>query len=176
MYPDDTNGQVKVVWRPIKANATDFYELERSTDNKQYKVWKRTQATAASEYIEVDFEPLNGWSYYRIKETLKNGKEFHTACMPVFIGMSKLRKGVQIKPVSLLSEERKPLDLTQFNGKVYVIVLRDQNGVEHFYDKAIRANKDGLFIPANGVLKPGNYVITAASADDLVGLDMKVLN
>ncbi len=62
--------------------------------------------SASRKLFELDFEPLKGWSYYRIREELNNGKTNYTPSIPVFIGIEQLKKAMRIAPKSLVKDKR----------------------------------------------------------------------
>lgn len=178
VYPDDGMDQVKVIWKTKSSNNVKFFALERSRNNKDYSVWKKISVDGElqqdQKFIEVDFSPLEGWSYYRLKEVSNNGEEFLSHVVPVFLGIEKLERGERIVPGSILDNNRNRMRLTDYDNKVAILVLRDKNGDEYLYDKKIRADYSGLFIEQPHTLPVGEYVITASSINELNGLSIQV--
>ena len=177
VMPDDENDQVKVTWAPKEGVAIKQYHLEKSSDNEHFTVWKKTkglkEGSVTSKHLEVDFEPFSGWSYYRIREVTASGETNYTPAIPVFIGLENLQKGVKIQAKTWVRDTRQKVSLSEFDGKSFILVLRDQNGDEFLYDKPIRANEVGLYVePGSGIPK-GPYLITASSLEKLIG--MKIL-
>lgn len=170
--------QVKVIWKTKYSNNVKFFALERSRNNKDYSVWKKITVDGElkqdQKFIEVDFSPMEGWSYYRLKEISNNGDEFLSHVVPVFLGIEKLERGERIVPGSILDNNRNRMRLTDYDNKVAILVLRDKNGDEYLYDKKIRADYSGLFIEQPHTLPVGEYVITASSINELNGLSIKV--
>ncbi len=178
VLPDDAHDQVKVTWMPKENVNVKFYYLEKSIDNVKFDVWKKSKgldANASSQKLfEVDFEPAPGWSYYRIREELRNGKVNHTPAIPVFIGIERLKKATRITPQSLVKDKRQKVSLSNYDGKSFVLVLRDRDGYEYLYDKPIRVNSAGLYIEYGTGMPSGPYTITASSLELLIGLTIFV--
>lgn len=178
VYPDDGMDQVKVMWKTRNTGNVKRFELERSRNNKEYSTWKKLLVSGPlkddQKFIEVDFSPMEGWSYYRLKEISKDGEEFLSHVVPVFLGIEKLERGERIVPGSIIDNDRHRMRLTDYDNKVAILVLRDKNGDEYLYDKKIRATNEGLFIEPPHALPKGEYVITASSINELNGLSIKV--
>lgn len=178
VYPDDGMDQVKVMWKTRPTDKVKRFELERSRNNKDYTPWKKLLVTGAlkkdQKFIEVDFSPMEGWSYYRLKEISTDGEEFLSHVVPVFLGIEKLERGERIVPGSIIDNDRQRMRLTDYDNKIAILVLRDKNGDEYLYDKKIRATTEGLFIEPPHSLPKGEYVITASSINELNGLSIKV--
>lgn len=178
VLPDDAHDQVKVTWTPKEKVAVKNYYLEKSIDNVKFEVWKKTNGIASVESIrklfEIDFEPAPGWSYYRIREELKDGKVNHIPSIPVFIGIERLKKAMRIAPQSLVKDKRQKVSLSDYDGKIFILVLRDRDGYEYLYDKPIRVNSAGLYIEYGTGMPSGPYTIAASSLELLIGLTIFV--
>lgn len=171
VYPDDENDQVKIHWMPTTENEVKEYHLEKSHDNKVFETWKSLESPeTAHEMLEVDFDPFAGWSYYRMSQVLDNGDTLKTPTIPVFLGLENLAKGEIMVPDEFLSEKTTTVDLSSFNGKRLILVLRDANSVEYLYDKEVYVDEKGLFIQGSESLPLGKYTITASSQDYVLGL------
>jgi len=114
---------------------------------------------ASGKLFEIDFEPFDGWSYYRIREVTASGEENTTPFVPVFIGLELLQKAVSITPPSLFRDTRQKASLSQVDGKSFILVLQEQNGNEFLYDKPVRATTEGLYIQPGSGLPAGPYNI-----------------
>jgi hypothetical protein len=62
------------------------------------------------------------------------------------------------------------IDLSSFNGKRLILVLRDVHSVEFLYDKEVLVDERGLYITGSESLPSGKYTITASSQDYVLGL------
>jgi hypothetical protein len=70
------NNGVKVNWKVDNESAMNAYEIERSSDGKQFSKIASVQAlnqTLSHSYEVSDLQPLSGWSYYRLKQVNHNG-------------------------------------------------------------------------------------------------------
>lgn len=178
VYPDDINDQVKVSWHPTEGAAIKTYFLEKSEDNEHFVVWKKTKGLKEGgpmkKILEVDFEPFSGWSYYRIQELTESGATNYTPCLPVFIGLERLIKGVRMTPKSVVKDTPQKVSLSHFDGKSFILVLRDEKGDEFLYDKPIRANELGFYVEPGSELPAGPYTIAASSLESLIGMTVLI--
>ncbi len=71
----NTNNQNKIDWRSAAEKAGDVYELERSTDSRNFSTIARINAKGQTNaYTYWDKQPATGWNYYRLK-TIHAGTE-----------------------------------------------------------------------------------------------------
>ncbi|MEX2597345.1 MAG: hypothetical protein WEC59_10495 [Salibacteraceae bacterium] len=178
VYPDDSINQVKITWTTNSGDNVKRYELEKSRDNRTYVAWKKLLVSGplkdGQKFLEVDFDPYQGWSYYRLRELLADGNSNFSHVVPVFLGIEKLQKGERIVPKSIVDDSKQRVSLFDYDKKMAILVLRDKNGDEYLYDKVIRSNEKGLYIENTDALPPGEYVITASSINELTGLAILV--
>jgi hypothetical protein len=59
----------KVIWSVSEQESNDFFSVERSQDGRNYEELARVSATASLSYYFTDRTPLNGYSFYRIRQT-----------------------------------------------------------------------------------------------------------
>ncbi|GAB4380710.1 MAG: hypothetical protein Kow0075_12170 [Salibacteraceae bacterium] len=171
-YANDKH--VRIQWTARAREQISLYLLERSSDGKSYEVFKQvpneSSGPASADFIETDFKPYPGWSYYRIRVVDNQGHESYTHSVPVFYGIHKLKSGtVMVPPRPGSTDKGTKIDLNRFNGQYAVFVLRDQNGQEFYFEAEIRVENNQLLLPTGQGMEPGQYVITACSKDPLVG-------
>jgi len=91
------------------------YTIERSRDGKQFESLRKISAIANLEmasYNDKDLLPFSGWSYYRLKITDHEGKDFYSSVQKVWVGQSGSWLQVSPKPakdrllVNLAAPER----------------------------------------------------------------------
>lgn len=74
-YKDD---QVKLDWTTASETNNSFYTVERSTDGQNFETVANIDGAGNSDnilfYSHVDVNPLNGLSFYRLKQTDFNGE------------------------------------------------------------------------------------------------------
>lgn len=75
---DFTTGMVKVNWSTASEENNDFFTIERSTDGLTFEALGSINGAGSSEtinsYVFEDDNPVEGVSYYRIKQTDFNGQ------------------------------------------------------------------------------------------------------
>lgn len=68
---------VAINWQTNQEVNTDFFTVERSTDNRTWEVLEKVNAEGNSQQTQVytteDKQPMRGLSYYRLKQVDKNG-------------------------------------------------------------------------------------------------------
>jgi len=73
----DANNTVMLDWITASEKDNDFFSIERSTDGTDWEVLSNTKgagnSTATLRYNDLDENPIDGLSYYRLKQTDFNG-------------------------------------------------------------------------------------------------------
>ena len=81
---------VNLNWATASESNNDYFTVERSKDAQQFEaVLQRDGAgnsNAVLNYSDVDPEPFEGLSYYRLKQTDFNGEFSYSEVVPVFFG------------------------------------------------------------------------------------------
>ena len=81
------NDQVLTKWSTASEKNNDFFTLERSKDGVNFEKLKTVPGAGNSDrivnYAEKDEEPLNGISYYRLKQTDYDGKTSYSQIVPI---------------------------------------------------------------------------------------------
>lgn len=170
-----TADHVKIHWTTVTRKENTHYAVERSRDGKVFETLMVVtdpggEPPGTTEFIEVDFTPLPGWSYYRIRRADAQGRESYTHMVPVFFGADRLQLGELIAPDPLELTHTLSVNLSEFDNLAVLLVLRNEQGIE-FYDKVTVNVQDGILkAEAGGNIPAGIYTITASSRDALVGL------
>ena len=78
-YKDMENGRVRCAWKCASETNNNFFTLERSKDNSDWKpvcmVKGAGNTSMVTEYGATDTEPFPGQSFYRLKQTDFDGTE-----------------------------------------------------------------------------------------------------
>jgi hypothetical protein len=93
--------QVQLDWLVKDNDLVKNYTIERSRDGKQFESLRKISAIANLEtasYNDKDMMPFSGWSYYRLKITDYEGKDFYSSVQKVWIGQSGSWLQVSPKP------------------------------------------------------------------------------
>jgi hypothetical protein len=154
-------------WQTISEKNNDFFSIERSTDAKNFQLIKKIQGAGNSNeklnYRFVDSNPLDGTSYYRIKQTDFDGKFEYFDIVPVH-HQNITYKGQGLEIVSIgpnpfqhsfmitceLPEEGEVnLQLINANGKL----MADEK-------RQVYAGLNQIEFQDQIGLKPGTYLLT----------------
>ena len=122
------NNQVKIEWTTATETNNDFFTLERSADSKLFSqiaiVKGAGNSNAIINYITSDIQPLDGVSYYRLKQTDYDGKFKYSAVIS-----SNCAQSITIEPT--VSAYPNP-----FNGMLFFEAnnLNEDNLVIQIFD------------------------------------------
>jgi len=172
------DNKVNIQWTASERGKIQGFSLERSQDGKTFEAFKTISDEGKSpdkaEFLESDFEPLLGWSYYRIKLIRNSGKEFVTHSVPLFYGADRMKKGKLMVPDEISDENDKPssANAADYNGKRLVFILRNPGGEEFYFEETITYEDNQFFLPTTAVVPVGEYMITACTKTDLLGLNL----
>ena len=156
--------KVEVFWCAKSETNYSFFTLERSGNGidfeKVSKINAATNITNAIHYIETDFKPLPGISYYRLKITSSNKKNIYSHTVLVNCYHDKNNINTFPGPNNGdLNNNIKKLESTEI-----LVVLRDLSGNE-YYSKIVASvhNSEIIGIDTEKKLTPGIYIVTASS-------------
>jgi hypothetical protein len=147
-------------------NGTFFIERSNDASNfEQIAIATANDGGSSIAYFEIDYTPLKGTSFYRIKQVTNEG----------FVIYSPIRT---IKSYETLAQElnltANPCDISfkeelkKFGEEEILVVLRDEKGNE-YYSKINLLNDECRIEGADKTaeLPKGEYVITSASRNEL---------
>ncbi|MCB0403128.1 MAG: T9SS type A sorting domain-containing protein [Flavobacteriales bacterium] len=161
------DARVDVQWITETEINNDYFTLEKSRDGKSWETVS-IQAGAGNSsqlisYFDVDYEPIEGLSYYRLKQTDFDGNFTYSNTVPVkFV---KDQTGlINVFPNPVSSGEDLMVDVSQINGQEVLVVLRDIKGAEYFSKMILNVSENTLIgVPIDDRLPAGIYLITASS-------------
>ncbi len=150
--------QVLLSWNPEQPGV-QLYELEKSKNGSEFTAFGKVQgADANMEFIETDFMPYEGLSWYRLKLTDANGNISYSNVVPVKYDGG----GNPISPVPSQA------NTNGFRDKSVLIIVRSAGGDE-FYSK-VEVDAAGDPIQCNNpdpLLSRGIYTIVGCSEQEL---------
>jgi hypothetical protein len=134
------------------ATGIEVYELERSKNGIDYTTISRVEpGSVNTEFIETDFTPLEGMSFYRIKVIDAEGNITYSNASPV-----KYVAGSPASPA--------PVRSTVTNEGPVLIVVRNNAGVESYSKVTITNDSDPLLAEdLEERLAAGTYTIISSS-------------
>lgn len=162
--------RVDLRWITTNEINNDYFTVERSKDALVWEEIIRTNGAGNSninvEYVEMDYEPYEGISYYRLKQTDFDGNFEYFNIVPVKVDL--LNKGeMNLFPNPLKRGDELKINIEGIKKDV-LIVIRDAKGQE-FYSKA-ELFMDGnqlVAIPTGNSIPSGLYIVTATSENEI---------
>jgi hypothetical protein len=96
------NKDIAVEWKAQNESNLEQYDVEKSVDGNNYATAKIVAASnaAASNYNWLDVNPSQGYNYYRVVSTDKNGKTMYSTVVKVLIGKGKQDISIYPNPVT----------------------------------------------------------------------------
>ena len=163
--------KVELKWITATEINNDFFTIEKSKDLKNWEIVSNVSGAGNSniniEYFEVDYSPIQGVSYYRLKQTDFDGAFTYSTLVPVKVE-KKINSGISLFPSPVESGQEVKIQFSEFLNTEVLIVLRDIKG-EEYYSKAFLHTEDGLLIavPIDKEIPSGLYLITASSENQI---------
>ena len=170
------NGKVDVKWITASEINNDYFTVERSKNGIDFETVQIVDGAGTSnqmlEYFDTDQSPLNGVSYYRLKQTDFNGDFSYSAIVPVNISGEGKEIGIYPNPSDGTNFN---LEFTGFDNEEVLVVVRDIQGRE-YYSKVyiLQSNSQLLAVDIENRLAPGTYLVVATSNNELLSLKLIV--
>jgi hypothetical protein len=164
--------KVDIAWETITETNNAYFTIEKSKDGisfaKLMDVPGAGTCTSYRNYAEVDYTPYEGKSYYRLKQTDKNGAYKYFTMVPVTISANGQQPQITLYPNPIDNTSDLRVELTGYNKKEVLVVLRDIQGKE-FLTKVLFSEDDNHIFMVNDTRKlpEGTYIITATSNDKI---------
>lgn len=162
--------KVDLRWITCSEVNNNFFTIERSKDALTWEDVLQTQGAGNSnvniEYFESDYNPHEGVSYYRLKQTDFDGNFEYFNIVPVKVDLSD--KGeMNLFPNPLKRGDELNITLEGIKEDV-LIVIRDAKGQE-FYSKAQihYENNQLIAVPISVDIPAGFYIVTASSENQI---------
>ncbi len=161
------NGKkVDLTWESSNENPST-YTIEKSKDGVTWEKFiavKGAKKKMLLNYIESDFKPIRGMSYYRLRMDDASGQTFVSSAIPVLYARNpKMTKNLFPHPYA-----PENVDMKKVTNKPTLVVLRDVHGKEHHTKVVMSTEKRTLIgISMEAPLPKGTYLI-AATSNDLV--------
>jgi hypothetical protein len=165
--------RVDLKWITAAEINNNFFTIERSVDAKKWESIIITYGAGNSnqliEYFESDYEPLEGISYYRLKQTDFDGKYSYSNIVPVKYHTDDTGEGtISLFPSPIRPGEVLNIEFEDIFESELLVVLRDIQGKE-FFSKVVINIEDGKLIgvPIETTIPKGVYLITATSENQM---------
>lgn len=176
--------QVDLKWITASELNNDYFTIERSTDGVNFvtvfKVEGAGTTTHEMEYFEIDYSPIVGVVYYRLKQTDFDGKYTYSGLVPVeYTGTDRpgtalfgpeAEAGIKIWPTVCSGDEPVNVEVSGYDPEHEVLVIvRDIAGRE-YYSKVLITDMDGHLVTAcdpSQTLPVGTYLVTGSDQNHL---------
>ncbi|HNW69531.1 MAG TPA: T9SS type A sorting domain-containing protein [Bacteroidales bacterium] len=126
------NNKVDITWSTATETNNDFFTIQRSVDASDWEFVKSIPGGGNSNstlyYSATDTDPLNGTSYYRLKQTDYNGQSEVFSPVSVICGEEKAGQSISYYPNPFTSEV--VVDLHNIMYKNAMIKIYDLLGKE----------------------------------------------
>jgi len=162
---------VELVWETSSEINNDYFTIQRSKDGMSwedmYAVSGAGNSNGVIEYFEIDTEPLEGLSYYRLKQTDFNGKSEVFGVLPVQRYVSQDQE-LSVYPNPSNGVDQINIKLTGFVGENVLLVLRDITGKEVYAKmKIVERDNELIGVDLNSELAAGTYLVIASSSNEI---------
>lgn len=163
-------GKIDIIWRVAPTAHVKKFIVERSSDNVHYQevfeISRKGNTPEFEEFFEVDYLPLSGTSYYRLREVKENGVIVYSPVVPV--NMEYFNHGWHIIHEGDNNVNQGQVNYAELNGKEMLVVLRDMKGAEFFANVKFSVKEEKLGIePIDSKINPGDYIVIGTSRDEV---------
>lgn len=167
--------KVDLIWTNLAKEEVSAFTIERSKDGELWAEILTVQPIGQSEqnerFMESDFHPLNGVSFYRLKKKLSNGLYAYSHIITVKNNVVYNDNGEAVNPTVDLNQR----DFSTYSNEEVLVTLKDQKGEEYFSRVyVLEENNETILVDIDNTLLAGNYVITSCSNERLVSLNATV--
>jgi hypothetical protein len=161
--------RVNISWSTELEKENDYFTIERSRDGINFETASMVKSYGNSktrtDYVEVDYNPMEGISYYRLKQTDKEGKISYSAVVPVNYHFGE-QGNITIFP----NPTDGPFNINfELNSEEEVlVVIKDLKG-EEFYSKVFlkAENNQIIAVDPERKLASGTYMVLASSENKI---------
>jgi hypothetical protein len=160
--------KVDISWEALPDNNVVSFVIERSKDGE---LWGEILTVSASDaqspqaFMESDYNPIQGVSYYRLKKVYHDG-------LHAYSNISVVKNEGNMGTHALPLDEK---DFSGYNNEEIIIVLKDAKGDEYFSKIYVLDQPSSLVgIDLEDRLPQGSYIVTASSNETLVSMPLTV--
>lgn len=159
---------VDITWATATEINNDYYTIEKSKDGINFETSSIVDAAGNSvsliNYKDVDTNPFEGISYYRLKQTDFNGTFSYSKIVSVNYTLSN--DGISVFPNPTDGEIN--INIKDLEGKEVLVVIRDITGKECFSKVIIsQENLQLIAVDSEQKLAAGTYIVTASTSNKL---------
>lgn len=148
---------VDLYWQTALETNNDYFTIERSVDAIHFeellKIKGAGNSTTTLNYYALDNSPLNGISYYRLKQTDYDGKYEYSKFVSVEFTSSHIKTMETYYDFGII------VKLSGFEDEKGKIIVQDIVGKEYYSNTIITNYKEPTSIKINENLPTGVYIV-----------------
>jgi len=164
---------VTISWTTTPQVSAEVFTIMRSADGHSFTSWRTLQGPGQTsqmlEYLEVDQEPMNKVTFYRLMQVSANGDTLMSEIRVVRSANLNKQPELAVLPYTVRPAEDENTVETKNSNEV-LLVLQDSNGGVMFAKAIVLLKNDEV---SSVVLRElpgkGKYMIAASSREGLEG-------
>lgn len=167
--------KVVVSWKNAAGERSfDYFTIERSKDGVNFMsavmIKGAGKLSGLVDYMDVDYNPFSGISYYRLKRTDYSGESSFSEAIPVNF---QFTKDGNIEPFTNKLPDAS--ELKDLENKSVLVLLKDPAGQEFISKIRVSIDNEHLYVvDSKGSLNPGTYRVIASSCNRLCSQELIV--
>jgi hypothetical protein len=154
------NESVKLEWQTASETDNAFYSIERSRDGLNFETIANIQGVGNSDiknaYSYIDLKPIEGVSFYRLRQTDFNGVSETTELLRIVVFSQELEMKFVLFPNPIESGDQLSIKSTNTSVEISLIRIYDLTGHLQFEYSPKEPNQNAQFIMP---LKTGIYLL-----------------
>jgi Secretion system C-terminal sorting domain len=152
------DGSVKVSWATSQEENSNYYDVERSSDQSQWSsigtVKARGFASTTTNYFLNDKSPVNGTGYYRLKMVDLDGKFTYSKAIPITTDQTNTALVIYSNPfsdqirlkINVSGPQNLILTVTDMMGKTYISQSYQAQNGDNFVNLQPSIGSSGMYI------------------------------
>lgn len=175
------NNEVVLNWTTATEEGNDFFTVERSADGTQFEEIMEVEGAGFSStennYEAVDDNPLEGTSYYRLKQTDFNGRFEYAQTVMITNWPTTAEASFTVFPNPTSASNINVSVQDHAPNEEILVVLADING-KVFYSKVVMTDNNGAVLVAvdpYSNIPPGQYSIIGTSENTIYSKRLIIL-
>ncbi|HXD91904.1 MAG TPA: T9SS type A sorting domain-containing protein, partial [Bacteroidia bacterium] len=161
--------KVDLKWETATETNNAYFTIEKSKDginfNKFIDVPGANNSTSYRNYIETDYQPYDGISYYRLKQTDFNGDYKFLDIVPINFNS---QQDIFVYPSLIDNSTGLNINISGYKNQEVIVVLQDMQGREFLYKILLAVSDNQIFIvDETQSLSSGTYIVRATTNDKI---------
>ncbi|MGE0562391.1 MAG: hypothetical protein AB7O47_11270 [Flavobacteriales bacterium] len=176
-YFDGNQRVVQLNWSKLKGQKVDVFTIEKSNDKTNWQVLAQINGVKhcdeAVDYFQTDNQPVEGISYYRLKQNDAEGNELFSNTVPVKTVFNE--KKANLFPADDNTKQVINISFENVKEEQLLVVLRDIKGTEYYSKVLVNLEDDAMVaIPVDASIPKGDYLIIASSENQMYSQNVRI--